>query len=98
MTSHDLRIPAIRTAAPKDNQRAECLCSLDSSRGSTLEPRLAELEAHLRYIRRDMDAARSDLKSIQHRLAYSTGAMTVIIGLVSWIANSRIDQLVMLIN
>lgn len=98
MTNHDLRIPAIRTAAPKDDQRAECLCTLDSSKGSTLEPRIAELEVHLRHIRRDMDVARSDLKSIQHRLAYSTGAMTVIIGLVSWIANSRIDQLVMLLN
>ncbi|POA21258.1 hypothetical protein C1886_06195 [Pseudomonas sp. FW300-N1A1] len=63
-----------------------------------MEPRLTELEAHLRHIRRDMETARSDLKSIQHRLAYSTGAITVIIGLVSWIASSRIDQLVMLFN
>ncbi|TVT82855.1 hypothetical protein FPT12_15030 [Pseudomonas sp. H3(2019)] len=63
-----------------------------------MEPRVVELETHLKYIRRDMEEARNDAKSIKHRLAYSAGAAAVIIGLLGWIANSRFDQLVMLLN
>ncbi|MGE8145000.1 hypothetical protein ACQKP7_07295 [Pseudomonas frederiksbergensis] len=63
-----------------------------------MEPRVVELETHLKYIRRDMDEVRSDVKSIKHRLAYSAGAGAVALGLLGWIANSRFDQVVMLLS
>ncbi|MBU6961639.1 hypothetical protein KRR23_28375 [Pseudomonas sp. CVAP len=63
-----------------------------------MEPRVVELETLLKYIRRDMEEVRSDVKSIKHRLVYSAGAAAVIISLLGWIANSRFDQLVALLN
>ena len=45
-----------------------------------MEPRVVELETHLKYIRRDMDEVRSDVKSIKHRLAYSAGGTAVVLG------------------
>lgn len=63
-----------------------------------MEPRVIELEAHLKYIRRDMDEVRSDVKTIKHRLAYSAGATAVVLVLLGWVANSRFDQLVALIS
>jgi Flp pilus assembly protein TadB len=63
-----------------------------------MEPRFAELETHLKYIRRDMDEVRGDVKSIKHRLAYAAGATAVVLGLLGWVANSRFDQLVTLIG
>lgn len=63
-----------------------------------MEPRVVELETHLKYIRRDMDEVRGDVKAIKHRLAYSTGATAVLLGLLGWIANSRFDQVVTLLS
>jgi Flp pilus assembly protein TadB len=65
---------------------------------SDMEPRVIELETHLKYIRRDMDEVRGDVKSIKHRLAYSAGATAVVLGLLGWIANSRFEQLVTLLT
>ncbi len=62
-----------------------------------MEPRVIELEAHLKNIRKDMDAVRGDVKSIKHRLAYSVGGTAVVLGLLAWIANSRFDQVVTLL-
>jgi predicted double-glycine peptidase len=45
-----------------------------------------------------MDEIRTDVKVIRHRLAYSAGAAAVILGLLGWLANSRFDQLVMLLS
>jgi hypothetical protein len=44
-----------------------------------------------------MDEVRGDVKSIKHRLAYSAGGTTVVLGLLAWIANSRFDQVVTLL-
>lgn len=63
-----------------------------------VEPRIAELETHLKYLRKHLGAVEKDLKSVKYRLVFSTGVITVLIGLVSWIANSRFDQLVTLLN
>jgi len=63
-----------------------------------MEPRVVELETHLKYIRRDMDEVRGDVRSIKHRIAYSTGVATVVIGLLGWIANSRFDQVVAMLT
>ncbi|MDR9862783.1 MULTISPECIES: hypothetical protein [Pseudomonas] len=81
-------------AAPKNDFRhsAKATGEID------MEPRFAELETHLKYIRRDMDEVRTDVKSIKHRLAYSAGAAAVAMGLLGWVANSRFDQLVTLIG
>ncbi|WP_414864042.1 hypothetical protein [Pseudomonas sp. IT-P12] len=62
-----------------------------------MEPRVVELETHLKYIRRDMEEVRCDVRSIKHRLAYSAGGTAVVLGLLGWIANSRFDQLVALV-
>nr|WP_093422250.1 MULTISPECIES: hypothetical protein [unclassified Pseudomonas] len=56
------------------------------------------LESQLKNLRRDLEKVRLDARSTKYRLAYSTGTVVVIIGLVGWIANSRFDQLVMLLN
>ncbi|RAI62689.1 hypothetical protein DOZ80_30130 [Pseudomonas fluorescens] len=61
-----------------------------------MEPRVTELEAQLKYIRRDMDEILVDVKSIKHRLAYSACGTAVILGLLGWIANSRFEQVVSL--
>ncbi|WP_434563170.1 hypothetical protein [Pseudomonas sp. R1-6] len=66
--------------------------------GIDLEPRVVELETHLKYIRRDMDEIRTDVKAVRHRLAYLAGAAAVVVGLLGWVANSRFDQLVMLLS
>ncbi len=63
-----------------------------------MESRVVELEAHLKYIRRDMDEVRNDVKSIKHRLAYSAIGTAVVIGVLAWIANSRFDQVVTLLT
>ncbi|WP_234407862.1 MULTISPECIES: hypothetical protein [Pseudomonas fluorescens group] len=66
--------------------------------GVDLEPRVVELETHLKYIRKDMDEIRTDVRVIRHRLAYSAGAAAVVLGLLGWVANSRFDQLVALLT
>ncbi len=63
-----------------------------------METRLAELETHLKHLRKHLGTVEKDLTSIRYRLAFSTGIITVLIGLVSWIASSRFDQLVTLLN
>ncbi|POF38924.1 hypothetical protein B0D71_28805 [Pseudomonas laurylsulfativorans] len=62
-----------------------------------MEPRVTELETHLKSIRRDMDEVRGDVKTIKHRLAYSVGGTAVILGLLGWIANSRFEQVISLL-
>ena len=61
-----------------------------------MEPRVTELETHLKYIRRVMDEVRGDVRTIKHRLAYAAGATAVVMGLLGWIANSRFDQIISL--
>ncbi|MCU1753025.1 hypothetical protein [Pseudomonas sp. 6D_7.1_Bac1] len=101
MHSHDFRFPASRAATLKGDRPdhpTKCNCTVNTPGGNDMEPRVVELETHLKYIRRDMEEVRNDVKSIKHRLAYSAGAAAVIISLLGWIANSRFDQLVMLLN
>ncbi|MGD8218557.1 hypothetical protein ACNT2N_13475 [Pseudomonas thivervalensis] len=78
--------------------RNECKSCSSPAGGIDLEPRVVELETHLKYIRKDMDEIRTDVKVIRHRLAYSAGAAAVVLGLLGWIANNRFDQLVMLLT
>ncbi|WP_253912305.1 hypothetical protein [Pseudomonas sp. CVAP len=101
MQSHDFRFPANRGAPPDTGHPAhpiECNCTINTPGVNDMEPRVVELETLLKYIRRDMEEVRSDVKSIKHRLVYSAGAAAVIISLLGWIANSRFDQLVALLN
>ncbi|WP_225917545.1 MULTISPECIES: hypothetical protein [Pseudomonas] len=78
--------------------RNECKSCSNPAGGIDLEPRVVELETHLKYIRKDMDEIRTDVKVIRHRLAYSAGAAAVVLGLLGWVANNRFDQLVMLLT
>nr|WP_256577405.1 hypothetical protein [Pseudomonas sp. R37(2017)] len=77
--------------------RAECGNSTKATGEVDMEPRVTELETHLKSIRRDMDEVRGDVKTIKHRLAYSAGGTAVILGLLGWIANSRFEQVISLL-
>ncbi|MBV4488303.1 hypothetical protein HU727_022210 [Pseudomonas sp. SWRI153] len=63
-----------------------------------MESRVSELDTHFKYMRRDMDEVLNDVRTIKHRLAYSAGATAVLLGLLGWVANSRLDHLVTLIS
>ncbi|WP_192552129.1 hypothetical protein PGC34_19795 [Pseudomonas kribbensis] len=101
MHGHDARMTA-SPVAPLSGSRACHKPELKSSAKNTgekiMDPRVTELETHLKYIRRDMDEVKGDVKAIKHRLAYSAGATAVVLGLLGWVANSRFDQLVTLIS
>ncbi|MGY2186903.1 hypothetical protein D3C81_211030 [compost metagenome] len=100
MQSHDLRLPVtpvVPLAEKRTNHQAEFRNSAKTKGEVDMEPRVIELETHLKYIRRDMEEVRTDVKSIKHRLAYSAGGTAVVLGLLGWIANSRFDQLVTLL-
>jgi hypothetical protein len=100
MQGHDTRLPGT-TVTPLAERRASYQTERNNSAKPTgevdMEPRVVELETHLKYIRRDMEEVRGDVKSIKHRLAYAAGGTAVVIGLLGWIANSRFDQLVALL-
>ncbi|MFJ2281065.1 hypothetical protein ACIOUG_07990 [Pseudomonas sp. NPDC087803] len=101
MPSHEARI-ANSPLAPLDDSRASHTADFRKSNRTAgevdMEPRVTELETHLKYIRRDMDEVRGDVKTIKHRLAYSAGATAVVLGLLGWVANSRFDHLVTLMS
>ncbi|MVV48893.1 hypothetical protein EJA72_11650 [Pseudomonas sp. PB120] len=100
MQSHDIRSPVIPVAPfaeKRANHQAEFKNSAKPMGEIDMEPRVTELETHLKYIRRDMDEVRGDVKSIKHRLAYSAGGTAVVLSLLAWIANSRFDQVVTLL-
>ncbi|MGE8187120.1 hypothetical protein [Pseudomonas sp. NPDC086278] len=100
MRSPDITLP-IGPNAPYSESRGHHQADLNHSRkpaeGSDMEPRVVELETHLKYIRRDLEAVRGDVRSIMHRLAYAAGGTAVVLGLLGWVANSRFDQLVTLL-
>ncbi|OYQ23522.1 hypothetical protein B7L09_07175 [Pseudomonas mandelii] len=100
MQSHDIRLPISQVATMADtraNHQAEFNNNAKPAGGVDMEPRVIELETHLKYIRRDMEEVRGDVKSIKHRLAYSAGGTAVVLGLLGWVANSRFDQVVSLL-
>ncbi|MBK5532920.1 hypothetical protein JFT91_09930 [Pseudomonas sp. TH08] len=97
MQSHEARMPVSPVAPLADNRanhKSEFKNSAKTTGEVNMEPRVTELETHLKYIRRDMDEVRSDVRTIKHRLAYSAGATAVILCLLGWVANSRFEQLV----
>lgn len=101
MHSHECKLSPRHLASigsERTENQNECKSCSNPVGGIDLEPRVVELETHLKYIRRDMDEIRTDVKVIRHRLAYSAGAAAVILGLLGWLANSRFDQLVMLLS
>lgn len=100
MQSHEPKAPAsafIPLADSRASQHNEFKGTAKHTGDAAMEPRVTELETHLKYIRRDMDEVRGDVKAIKHRLAYSAGAAAVVMGLVGWVANSRFDQVVSLL-
>ncbi|WP_240635743.1 hypothetical protein [Pseudomonas laurylsulfativorans] len=101
MQCQNLASPAISVLALTDNKnaghRAECNNNTKAKGEVDMEPRVTELETHLKSIRRDMDEVRGDVKTIKHRLAYSVGGTAVILGLLGWIANSRFEQVISLL-
>ena len=100
MQNHEIRspvLPVVPLAEKRANHQANFKNDAKSSGAVDMDRRVVELETHLKYIRRDMDEVRSDVKSIKHRLAYSAIGTAVVIGLLAWIANSRFDQVVTLL-
>ncbi|MDR6927134.1 hypothetical protein [Pseudomonas sp. BE134] len=100
MQTHDMKLPLNPVASlteSRANHQAEFNNNAKPATGVDMEPRVIELETHLKYIRRDMDEVRNDVKSIKHRLAYSAGGTAVVLGLLGWVANSRFDQVVTLL-
>ncbi|WPN28600.1 hypothetical protein QMK54_22605 [Pseudomonas sp. P5_109] len=101
MQCQHLAPPAISVLPHTDNKkaghRAECSNSAKATGEVDMDPRVTELETHLKSIRRDMDEVRGDVKTIKHRLAYSAGGTAVILGLLGWIANSRFEQVISLL-
>ncbi|MCY1341524.1 hypothetical protein D9M68_138710 [compost metagenome] len=72
--------------------------------GDDVEARLAKLETHFEYIRRDLDEVavdvkeiHTDLTSIKRRMAYLAGGSVVVLGILAWIANNRFDQILHLL-
>lgn len=65
--------------------------------GDNVEPRVARLETHIEYIRRDLDVVMLDVKSIKSRLAYLAGAGFVLLAIFTWVANNRFDQVLTLL-
>ena len=101
MPSHEARMPLSPVgplAESRANQKSDFKNSTRTAGEVDMEPRVTELETHLKYLRRDMDEVRGDVRTIKHRLAYSAGAMAVVLGLLGWVANSRFDQLVTLMS
>lgn len=66
--------------------------------GDDLEARVAKLETHVEYIRRDLDEVRTDVKAIKSRLAYLAGAGFVVVAIFGWIVNNRFDQVLGLLT
>ncbi|WP_177327370.1 hypothetical protein [Pseudomonas sp. H1h] len=101
MQSHEARISTSPLPSLTESRASHTSDFKKSARATgevDMEPRVTELETHLKYIRRDMDEVRGDVKTIKHRLAYSAGATAVVLGLLGWVANSRFDQLVTLMS
>lgn len=63
-----------------------------------MEARVAKLETHVEYIRRDLDEVRTDVKAIKNRLAYLAGAGFVVAAIFAWIVNNRFDQVLSLLT
>ncbi|MGE8065939.1 hypothetical protein [Pseudomonas sp. NPDC089569] len=100
MQRHDPGLPVIQVlpiTGKRADHQAEFKYCVKQKGKADMEPRVIELEAHLKYLRKDMEEVRNDVKSIKHRLAYSAGGTAVVLGLLGWIANSRFDQLVTLL-
>jgi hypothetical protein len=100
MQAHDITLPVspvMPFSESRANHQTEFNKNAKPAGAVDMEPRVIELETHLKYIRRDMDEVRSDVKSIKHRLAYSAGGAAVVLGLLGWVANSRFDQVVTLL-
>ena len=101
MQSQNLESPAISVLPLTDSKnaghRAECRNSTKATGEVDMEPRVTELETHLKSLRRDMDEVLDDVKSIKHRLAYSACGTAVILSLLGWIANSRFEQVISLL-
>lgn len=73
--------------------------------GSDLEARVARLETHVEYIRRDLDVMTADLKevhsdltSIKRRMAYLGGAGFVVAAIFAWVINNRFDEVVKILT
>lgn len=100
MHSQNLGSPALSVLPLTDlraDHQTECSDRQKATGVVDMEPRVTELETHLKYIRRDMEEVRDDVKSIKHRLAYSAGGTAVVLGLLGWIANSRFEQVISLL-
>lgn len=73
--------------------------------GEKLEARVAQLETHVQYIRRDLDGMSTDLKevrnditTIKRGMAYAGGAGFVVAAAFAWVVNNRFDEVVSMLT
>jgi len=90
--------PDRQDAKPQFPPRHDKAKTTRTSGGDAMEPRITELETRFEYIHRDLNEVRSDVKSIKNRLTYMAGAAAVIGAPLAWIANNRMDQILLLLS
>lgn len=70
-----------------------------------MEARVAKLETHVEYMKRDLSEARADLKeirsdvnSIKNKLSWFAGAAAIVVAVLAWVAKNRFDQVLELLH
>lgn len=97
--SNGKNILAFERPAPNDKKGGrDHTGSGNPPRGDEVEARVAKLETHVEYIRRDLDEVRTDVKAIKTRLAYIAGAGFVVVAIFAWVVNNRFDQVLSLLT
>ena len=90
--------PGHHDAKPQRPPRHDKAKTTRTPGGDAMEPRITELETRFEYIHRDLNEVRNDVKSIKGRLTYIAGAAAVIGAPLVWIANNRMDQILLLLT
>ncbi|MGA8137206.1 MULTISPECIES: hypothetical protein [Pseudomonas] len=90
--------PGHHDAKPQRPPRHDKAKTIRTPGGDAMEPRITELETRFEYIHRDLNEVRNDVKSIKGRLTYIAGAAAVIGAPLVWIANNRMDQILLLLT
>lgn len=92
-------------SSPNDNRGKGDHTGGSGGGGDQMEARVAKLESHVEYIRRDLDVmtadlkeAKADLAGIKTRLAVIMFGGTLLAGVAAWILNNRFDQVISLLS
>lgn len=110
MTNHSIDVRLLQARyetiiSELDRERKRNGGPSDPPGGGEMEARVARLETHVEYIRRDLDDMKADVKeihsdltSIKRRMAYLGGAGFVVAAIFAWVINNRFDQVVSMLT